>query len=83
MGCFGRKNKADPQFNEVPVTVRLLLNMLINKSSDIPSLPHAPLQAIATKRRCRDVLWLSIYAAFWGGMFYVAAEAFTKGKCFV
>ena len=83
MACFGRKSKADPQFNEVWVTTRHLLNMLLNRGSDMSSLLHVPLQAIATKRRCRDVLWLIIYAAFWGGMLYVAAEAFTKGKCFV
>ena len=77
MGCFSRKSKADPQFNEVEHAAEHAVEQRLRHFNDAA----CPLQAIATKRRCRDVLWLIIYAAFWGGMFYVAAEAFTKGKC--
>lgn len=37
------------------------------------------LQAFATRRRCRDVIFLLIWLAFWGGMGYVAYQAFTLG----
>ena len=43
--------------------------------------PHTDccLQAVATRRRCRDVIFLLIWLAFWGGMGYIAYQAFTLG----
>ena len=37
------------------------------------------LQAVETRRRCRDVIFLLIWLAFWGGMGYIAYQAFTLG----
>ena len=37
------------------------------------------LQAVATRRLCRDVIFLLIWLGFWGGMGYIAYQAFTLG----
>ncbi|DBA72774.1 hypothetical protein WJX79_010106 [Trebouxia sp. C0005] len=37
-------------------------------------------QVISTHRRCRDLIYLILFAAFWGGMVYVAYLAFHRGK---
>ncbi len=31
------------------------------------------------RRRCRDVFFLLVFAAFWGGMIYIAYLAYTQG----
>ena len=36
-------------------------------------------QVISTHRRCRDLIYLILFAAFWGGMLYVAYLAFHRG----
>lgn len=36
-------------------------------------------QAINTNRRCRDLIYLILFAVFWGGMLYVAYLAFKRG----
>lgn len=36
-------------------------------------------QAINTNRRCRDLIYLILFAVFWGGMLYVAYLAFNRG----
>ncbi|KAL3136905.1 hypothetical protein ABBQ32_006513 [Trebouxia sp. C0010 RCD-2024] len=37
-------------------------------------------EAINTNRRCRDLIYLILFAVFWGGMLYVAYLAFKRGK---
>ncbi|KAK9818176.1 hypothetical protein WJX72_008291 [[Myrmecia] bisecta] len=37
-------------------------------------------QGMEKKRKVRDVLFLLLFVAFWGGMVYVAVAAFTKGN---
>ncbi|KAK9842492.1 hypothetical protein WJX81_002530 [Elliptochloris bilobata] len=37
-------------------------------------------KAVATRRRCRDVIFLLVWLAFWGGMGYIAYQAFTLGN---
>lgn len=48
----------------------------------------ASVKAINTNRRCRDLLYLILFAVFWGGMLYVAYLAFKRGMsclaaCFI
>ena len=38
------------------------------------------LQGIVQQRRCRDVLWLLLFMAFWIGMFVVCGVGLSKGK---
>jgi len=37
------------------------------------------LQGMVHDRKCRDVLFLLFFTAFWAGMFYVCGIAFEKG----
>ena len=39
----------------------------------------APVKVINSNRRCRDLIYLILFAAFWAGMLYVAYLAFKRG----
>jgi hypothetical protein len=38
-----------------------------------------PQAGVRATRHCRDVAFLLLYIAFWGGMVYIAVSAFVKG----
>lgn len=41
---------------------------------------YAYLQGLVIHRKCRDVLCLMLFIAFWAGMFIICGVAFSQGE---
>ena len=81
MGCFGRKKVTAPATEEVWLAQLSYGNCPTNvlQVTQLALTLCCLCQAINTNRRCRDLIYLILFAVFWGGMLYVAYLAFKRG----
>ncbi len=67
--CSGRNSKGDA---EAPREVGLSCKATASPARRVLAHRRVRAQAVATRRRCRDVVFLLVWLAFWGGMGYIA-----------